>query len=99
MAALNYSHLTLNDYSSEESCWCTILLSTNEKLLLDAVCKSPSSTENNSKKIVTLINSAMSIKCDYTLIVVDFNYPSISWEDWITPHDVNHSEFLFLEYL
>ena len=66
---------------------------------MGAVYRSPSSTENNSKKIVHLINSAMSIKCDYTLIVGDFNYPSISWEDWITPHDVNHSEFLFLECL
>ena len=89
----------LNDYSFEESCWCTLLLSTNEKLLLGAVYRSPSNTENNPKTIVNLINSAMSIKCDYTLIVGDFNYPSISWEDWITPHDVNYSEFLFLECL
>lgn len=83
----------LNDYSVEESCWCTILLNTNEKLLLGTVYRSPSSTENNSKKIANLINSATSIKCDYILIVGDFNYPSFSWEDWITPI------FLFLECL
>ena len=39
------------------------------------------------------------MKCDYTMILGDFNFPTIDWENWSTPHSVMHREFKFIECL
>ena len=46
-----------------------------------------------------LINMAGSLKFDFTVIVGDFNYPHVSWEDWTTPNNPNNLDFLFMECL
>ena len=75
------------------------MLESGEKLLIGSIYRSPSSTDSNSKKLLNLINNAMGQKFDYTFIVGDFNYPSISWSDWSTPHNDTHPTFMFLECL
>lgn len=88
-----------NHDNFKESCWCSIMLESGEKLLIGSIYRSPSSTDSNSKKLLNLINNAMGQKFDYTFIVGDFNYPSISWSDWSTPHNDTHPTFMFLECL
>ena len=71
----------------------------NEDLLLGAIYRSPSSSEMNSRQLVSLINLAMNCKCSQTVVIGDFNFPTIDWNDWSTPHDSNHSDYLFFEFL
>ena len=89
----------LNDSTFCESCWCVLRLESNEQLLIGGIYRSPNSSINNSRQLVELINKAMELKCDYTVLVGDFNFPDILWKDWTTPHNHAHPEFLFIECL
>ena len=89
----------LNDFSFNESCWCSLKLKSGESLLIGGVYRSPSSTALNTKKLNNMINMAISLKYDYNIIVGDFNFPTISWKNWSTPNSHNHPEFLFLKCL
>lgn len=71
----------------------------NEQLLIGGIYRSPNSSINNSRQLVELINKAMELKCDYTVLVGDFNFPDILWKDWTTPHNHAHPEFHFIECL
>ena len=53
----------------------------------------------NSRQLVSLINLAMNCKCSRTVVIGNFNFPTSDWNDWSTSHDINHSEYLFLEFL
>ena len=46
-----------------------------------------------------LISSAVSVKSNYTVIMGDFNYPGINWNDWSIEHNETHAEFQFIECL
>ena len=89
----------LNDSTFCESCWCVLRLESNEQLLIGGIYRSPNSSINNSRQLVELINKAMELKCDYTVLVGDFNFPDILWKDWTTPHNHAHPEFHFIECL
>ena len=39
------------------------------------------------------------LKYNYTVILGDFNYPCIDWNEWTTLHNELHSEFQFIECL
>lgn len=88
---------TLNDHNFVESCWCTIKLNNHEQILLGGIYRSPSSDDNNARNLNNLINEAVSLNYKYTILVGDFNYPSICWEDWSTRESNNHPSFRFIE--
>lgn len=83
----------------QESCWCFVTLESKEKLLLGAIYHSPSSTAINTNRFNTLIQRAVDLKCEYPVIFGDFNFATIEWENWSTPHNVSHPEFKFIECL
>ena len=91
----------LNDFSFNESCWCVLKLKSGETLLVGGVYRrrSPSSNTVNIRRLNNLINMALSLKYDYGIIVGDFNFQTISWQNWTTPNSQNHPEFHFLECL
>ena len=89
----------LNDFKFEESCWCSVILENNKTLLLGAIYRSCSSNVTNSLKLFQLITNAIDMKFDYNIIVGDFNFPTINWENWCTPHNETHIEFKFIECL
>ena len=89
----------LNDLKFEESCWCSINLENNQSLLIGAIHRSPSSTEANSKQLINLMNKAINCGKNYTVILGDFNLTPVNWNNWSTVHNINHSEYLFLECL
>ena len=89
----------LNEHEYDESCWCEIKLESSEKLLIGGIYRSPSSTEENTLRLNDLICSAMDLHYNYTVIVGDFNFPSINWEDWTTTESNNHISFKFIECL
>ena len=49
--------------------------------------------------MLELINMAVGLKLHYTVIIGDFNYPNISWADWMTQNNHTHLEFIFIECL
>ena len=81
----------LDNSTFKESCWCEIVLRNNEKLLLGAIYRSPSSGTANSLRLNQLISTAVGLKYDYTVIVGDFNYPNIDWIEWTTCHNETHN--------
>jgi len=87
----------LDKVKFEESCWCIVQLNEKERMLLGGIYRSPSSVDLNNKKLVTLINSAVELNFNYTVIVGDFNFPSIDWTNLSTPHGINHPDYCLIE--
>ena len=53
-----------------ESGWCMFSLDSNEQLLIGSIYCSPnSSVKKNSRHLVELINKAIELKYDYTVLV------------------------------
>ena len=89
----------LNEHSFEESCWCEVRLNNKKKILLGGLYRSPSSSTNNSDNLHRLIDVALGLNYDYNIIVGDFNYPSICWDDLSTSESNEHVFFRFIECL
>ena len=51
----------------------------------------------NRERLNRLINRALLLKYDYNIIVGDFNYPSINWEDMSISDSKTHASFHFIE--
>lgn len=47
----------------------------------------------------SLIDAAIRMNFTYTVLIGDFNFPTIDWEDWTTPHSTGSVVFQFLECL
>ena len=94
-----YECKILTETSYNESCWCIIRLDFHKEMLIGGIYRSPNSKEDNSRHLIELINMAVGLKLDYTVIIGDFNYPNISWADWTTPNNHTHPEFKFIECL
>ena len=71
-----------------------VKLENKETLLLRAVYSSRNSMDINTKNLLTLLDAFLEVRCNYKLIVGDFNFPNINWTDWTTPHGIIHREFL-----
>ena len=89
----------LNNCNFKESCWYEIILKNNDKLLIGAIYRSPSSGTANNLKLNQMISTAVGLNHSYLVVLGDFNYPGINWTDWTTIHNESHSEFLFIECL
>ena len=100
------SHLVVGIESPinfEEACIIEVRLSGNDMLTFGCMYRSPTnnnrSNENNTDlnnllKILSS-NSRYSHKC----FVGDFNFPTINWRNWTTPHKEESKEERFLEAL
>ena len=94
-----YECKTLNDFSFNESWWCILRLDSHRQMLIGGIYRSPNSIVANSRHLIELINMAVGLNLEYTVLVGDFNYSNISWKDWTTPNNYTHSEFQFIECL
>ena len=73
--------MELNGAGFEESVWCIIHLSSTEKLLVGVCYRSPNSSKENNEELNLLLNCTQRIQAKNVLIMGDFNYPHIQWED------------------
>ena len=80
--------------------WCEVKLSKYKKLLIGCIYRSESGSSDNNSKLNQLLQEACNKGYSYILILGDFNYKGITWENWNTPglNDSNE-EFLFVEAL
>ena len=69
----------LNNCNFKESCWCEIILKNNDKLLIGAIYRSPSSGMANNLKLNQMISTAVGLNHSYIVVLGDFNYPGINW--------------------
>ncbi len=84
----------------EESVFAKIRLNNNDNLLVGLIYRSDSGTAENNRKLRTLISEASSLGHSHILLMGDFNYPDINWNNWSTKGDNTESEeFLLLENL
>ena len=78
----------------QESVWISLSLKRSVKVLIGCIYRSPNSTPENTVKLNSLIEKAEGTEYTHLLIVGDFNYPTIDWENEATR---NKQEEEFLE--
>ena len=83
--------------SNKESVWCSINLQNEDKLLIDAIYRSPNSHSDNNEKLNKLMKKAAQRTYSHILIGGDFNYKDINWSDLITNVSIENEASLFLE--
>ena len=69
------------------------------KLLLGGIYRSSSGTDESNENLLQLLNFVMTLNCKYVMVLGDFNYPEISWDNWSTNRNATHNSFKFLECL
>jgi uncharacterized protein (DUF4415 family) len=80
-----------------ESVWVEIPLCDRDKLLVGAIYRSPSSTDQNNGKINRLLVKATQAGYSHVLMGGDLNHPSINWKEGTTSGSENSIDFKFLE--
>ena len=68
----------------------------NAELLIAAVYRSDSGTNQNNLNLLNLLQEINSMKESHKLVIGDFNYKNIDWESWFTPKNENSDEQLFI---
>jgi hypothetical protein len=83
----------------QENLFVKIKLNQTDRLLVGLVYRSPSNrTSEYNDKLCSLISEANSKGYSHILIMGDFNYPYIVWENWNTKGDnTNSHEYKFVE--
>ena len=72
----------------------------NDRLLIGCIYRSESGTTENNNKLKELIRKISTLGYLHVLIMEDFNYKDIKWENWSTPGcNESSDEFLFVEAL
>ena len=86
-----------------ESCIIEVRLSRNNLMVFACIYRSPTKNDtsiennNNLNKLIRDISSAR--KYSHKCLVGDFNFPTINWKNWTTPHLEESKEERFLNVL
>ena len=64
-----------------DSTWCTLSIAKNLSLLVGCVYRSPSSDSDNNQSLNKLISTACDMPQCHKIILGDFNFPDIEWDD------------------
>ena len=64
----------------------------SDKLLIGSVYRSPNSKEWENEVMMIELIRATQRQYSHILITGDFNYPTIDWEAFSTPHDSDNTE-------
>lgn len=75
------------------SCFCEYcsleVMFQGEKLILTLLYRSPSSSDENNKLLLDLMQEIRGKKATYKIIMGDFNLPQINWENYTTSTGFN----------
>ena len=84
----------------EENVWCEINLTGKDKLLIGCIYWSESGSHENNGKLNKMLKEASTKGYTHMLIMGDFNYKGIVWENWTTSSlSELTEEFRFIEAL
>ena len=81
----------LNSLPFAESVWCHVNLSRSRRLLVGICYRSPNSTNENNHSMLEMLRAMQGVRADGILLMGDFNFPSINWEEG-TVNDTDISE-------
>ena len=81
----------LNSSPFAEAVWCFVNVSKSKRLLVGTCYRSPNSTQENNSNMIEMLMKTRSIRADGLLIMGDFNYASIDWEEGVV-NDAETSE-------
>ena len=94
---------SINQVEFIEACVVEVRLSGSDMLLFACIYRSPTKTahsDDNNNKLNSLIKEIASSKNhSHKCIVGDFNFPTINWNNWTTPHMEESKEEKFLDAL
>jgi exonuclease III len=82
---------------AKENIWCELKLKDNDTLLLGCIYRSPTKNNENTDNLCKLLIEAQEKKPSHVLIVGDFNYPEIDWENVHTNEPENHRSHTFIK--
>ncbi|XP_066924072.1 uncharacterized protein [Clytia hemisphaerica] len=86
-----------------EVCMIEVQLSGKDLLAVACIYRSPtrstSSNENNNNLNLLIKSIALNKKYSHKCLLGDFNFPTINWENWTTPHLEDSKEEKFLNAL
>ena len=71
----------LSKTSFDEAIWCVVHLSRAEKLIVRLCYRSPNSSKENNEKLRMMVKQLEAVKARNILLMGDFNFPNIEWED------------------
>ena len=86
--------------SFEEACLIEVRLRNGDTLMFGCIYRSPTQTDNsddNNENLNNLLKELSEKSYSHICLVGDFNYPSINWKTWTTPHTETSKEFKFIE--
>lgn len=83
----------------QESLWLETRLKGGDKMIIGSIYKSPNSGQESEGQIREMIRDMSMKDYSHVLIIGDFNYNRINWEDSTTSGGVDSNEFLFIETL
>ena len=70
------------DYDFKESVWCLVTLEGGIKQLIGVMYRSPSSTDENNQKLLSMIRESSQLhNISRVLLMGDFNVPAIDWQE------------------
>ena len=68
----------------QESIWVEIKLNKKDSFLIGCVYKSPGSSGSNNEQLNEMISEVMRYRHLHMLLLEDFTYPNIDWQNWYT---------------
>ncbi|MES9881396.1 MAG: reverse transcriptase domain-containing protein [Sedimenticola sp.] len=95
-SSLNATQVNI-DSQFEESVWCKIKLRNDDNLVIGCVYKSPSCTANNFNNLTKTLKKITELNSSHLLIMGDFNFKEINWENYMTTVGELHMATQFLE--
>lgn len=82
----------------QECVFADIKLKNRDKLLVGTIYRSDSGTIDNNMRLLSLMKKISNDrKYSHKLIMGDFNFASINWSTWTTPHSEAHLDYKFIE--
>ena len=86
----------LNGHDFIEAVWCKLKFSRQDSLLIGVCYRSPRCTKEQNEKLNDLLRKIQLVQARDVMIMGDFNYGEIDWEDEVAygPEDSDASKFL-----
>ena len=83
----------------QEAIWAEVSLNKNDTLLVGCIYRSPGSSEENNQTLNDMIIEAKNNHHTHFMLLGDFNYPNIVWDDAYATGSGNAAESNFCECL
>ena len=85
------------NHTLESSIWCQVKLNRKDTLLVGVCYRSPSSTDINNDALMEQLMLIDTMKVSHVLIMGDFNFKEIDWDNQSVKTSDNHPATKFFD--